>query len=68
MTFHVDLLKLKRLSQKALTKVFWLFSSCSLVALILPSHLHESGLLCEAYGTGFCTDGELQDYVLTHLL
>ncbi|OPJ69653.1 hypothetical protein AV530_012649 [Patagioenas fasciata monilis] len=39
----------------------------SLVALISPSHLRESDLLCEAYGTGFCTDAELQDYVLTHL-
>lgn len=68
MTFHADLLKRKCLSQNALTKVFCLFSSLTLVALSLPSHLHESGLSCKAYGTGFCTDAELQDYVLTHLL
>lgn len=68
MTFHADLLKLKCLRQSTLTKVSRLFSSFSLVALILLSHLHESGLLCKAYGTGFCTDAELQDYVLTHLL
>jgi len=68
MTFHTDLLKLKCLSQSALTKVFQLFSSFSLVACILQSHLHESGLSCIAYGAGFCKDAELQNYVLTHLL
>lgn len=60
MTFHTDLLKLKYLSQCALTKVFQLFSFFILVALTSQSHVHESGLLCKAYGACFCTDAELQ--------
>lgn len=60
MTFYADLLKLKCFSQNALTNVFWLFLSFSLVAFILPSHLCESGLLRKAHGTVFCRDTELQ--------
>lgn len=59
MTFYADLLKLKCFSQNALTNVFWLFSSFSLVAFISPSHLYESGRLRKAYGTVSCRATEL---------
>lgn len=67
MTFYADLLKLKCFSQNALTNIFWLFSSFSLVAFILLSNLYESGLLHKAHGTVSCRDTELQNYVLTHI-